>query len=101
MAINLRCYTKYSVSDLQSKLDAFSNKHPFVFPKHYILYKSRVLGPFDKEIANEFGLDPKSYFYIAVNNKALEISIEVMAKMIKEDLGNDNVIVLLDGEELI
>jgi len=101
MAINLRCYTKYTVSELQPKLDVFLKNYPIVFPRHYVLYKSRELGPFDKEIANEFGLNPKSYFYIAVNNKLLEISIEAMAKMIKDDLGKDNVIVLLDGEELI
>jgi hypothetical protein len=101
MAINLRCYTKLSTCVLQSKLDQVLCQHQNVFSQHYILYKARPLGIFDKEISNEFGLDPESYFYISVNNKALEIPIIKVVNIIKEELGEDNVIILLDGEDLI
>ena len=64
------------------------------------MYKARIFGSFDKEISNEFGLDPESFFYIDVNNKALEISTDEMAYMVRDELGKENVIVLLNGEDL-
>lgn len=101
MSIDLRCYTTLSVSELQKKLDLFLAKYPEIFPRHYILYKARELGPFDKEISNEYGLDPKSYFYISVSNKLLEICTNEIARLVKEELGKDRVIVLHNGEDLI
>lgn len=101
MSISIRCYTKFSVSELQPQLDRILSSNPKVFPQHYILYKARTLGPFDKEISNEYGLDSESYFMVAVNNKALEISTDEMADMIRKELGTENVIVLLNGEDLI
>lgn len=58
MSISIRCYARFAVSELQLRLDCLLSSYPEVFPQHYILYKARSLGPFDKEISNEFGLDP-------------------------------------------
>ncbi|AJJ00980.1 hypothetical protein BZ17_3147 [Yersinia pseudotuberculosis IP 32953] len=101
MSIDLRCYTTLSVDELQKKLDVFLAKYPEIFPEHYILYKASTLGPFDKEISNEFGLDPESYFYISVSNKMLEICTNEIARLVKDELGEDHVIVLHNGEDLI
>lgn len=101
MSIDLRCYTTLSVDELQKKLDIFLANHPEIFTEHYILYKARELEKFDKEISNEFGLDPKSYFYIRVSNKSLEICTNEIASLVKDELGKDNVIVLHNGEDLI
>lgn len=101
MSIDLRCYTTLPVNELQKKLDEFQAKYPEVFPRHYILYQARKLGPFDKEISKEYGLDPESYFYISVSNKLLEICTNEIACLVKEELGKDRVIVLLNGEDLI
>jgi hypothetical protein len=57
--------------------------------------------PIQKEISNEFGLDPCSYFIMSVNNKALEISTDGIANIIRNELGKENVIMLLNGEDLI
>ena len=57
--------------------------------------------PIQKEVSNEFGFDPVSYCYISVNNKSLKISTDEMADMIRKELGTENVIVLLNGEDLI
>lgn len=101
MAIDLTCFTTLAVPDLQHELDRFQRRHSHVFPAHYVLYKAHSLDRFDKEISNEYGLDSKSYFMVAVNNKALEISTDEMASMIKSELGKENVIILLNGEDLI
>jgi hypothetical protein len=101
MSIDIRCYTKLTVPDLQAKLDQFLLRNPDIFPEHYLLYNARNLELFDKEISNEFGLDPKSYFRMHVINKTFEISTDKMADMIRNALGKENVIVLLNGEDLI
>ena len=101
MSIDLRCYTTLPVDKLQKKLDVFLARYPDIFPRHYILYKASELGRFDKEISNEFGLDPESYFYISVSNKLLEICTSKIASLVKDELGKDNVIVLHNGEDLI
>ncbi len=101
MSIDIRCYTKLKVSDLQVKLEQLLLKNPDIFPEHYLLYNARNLELFDKEISNGYGLDPKSYFRVHVINKAFEISTDKIADMIRNELGKDNVIVLLNGEDQI
>ncbi|EGJ4578980.1 hypothetical protein IM098_005173 [Escherichia coli] len=101
MSIDIRCYTTLTVPDLQMKLELFLLKNSHVFPKHYSLYKAHSLGPFDKDISIGFGLDPKSFFRVHANNKKFEISTDEIADMIRDELGEKNVIVLLNGEEII
>ncbi|ECO0809217.1 hypothetical protein AAL09_12345 [Salmonella enterica subsp. enterica serovar Newport] len=101
MSIGLTCFTKLPFSDLQHKLNEFAKLYPDVFPAHYYLSTAGIPNPFQKEVSNEFGLNPLSYCYISVNNKSLEISTDEMADMIRKVLGSDNVIVLLNGEDLI
>lgn len=101
MSVDIRCYTKLAVPDLQVRLELLLLENPHVFPGHYSLYKANSLGPFDKEISVGFGLDPKSFFRIHANNKKFEISTDEIANMIRNELGEENVIVLLNGEEII
>ena len=101
MSIHISCYTKYSSSELQRRLNELSGKYSEIFPFHYYLSSAEVPHPIQKEISSEFGLDPCSYFIVSVNNKALEISTDEMANMIRDELGKENVIILLNGEDLI
>lgn len=101
MSIHLSCYTKLAFMELQRKLEHFEEKYPNIFPVHYVLSTAGVPHPIQKEIANEFGLDPTSYFLVSVNDKSLEISTDIMATMIKKELGKSNVIILYNGEELL
>lgn len=54
-------------------------------------------------IAEEFGLkEPKSYFLVAVNDKSFpDLNISEIADVFRQELGEKNVIVLLNGEDLI
>jgi hypothetical protein len=101
MSIHISCYTKYSPYELQGKLNNLSEKYSDLFPLHYYLSSAVVPHPIQKEISNEFGLDPCSYFIMSVNNKALEMSTDVIANVIRNELGKENVIMLLNGEDLI
>lgn len=101
MSIGLTCFTKLTVAELQHKLNEFAKRYPDVFPAHYYLSTAGIPHPIQKEVSTEFGLESLSYFYISVNNKFLEISTDEMADMIRKEFGSDNVIVLLNGEDLI
>ena len=101
MSIGLTCFTKLTCVDLQHKLNEFAKRYPDVFPAHYYLSTAGIPHPIQKEVSNEFGLEPLSYCYISVNDKSLKISTDKMADMIREALGAGNVIVLLNGEDLI
>lgn len=101
MSIHISCYTKYSPAELQERLNELSGKYSKIFPFHYCLSAVVVPHLIQKEISNEFGLDPSSYFIVSVNNKTLEISTDEIAKMIRKEFGKENVIVLLNGEDMI
>ncbi|CAI1985402.1 hypothetical protein [Serratia fonticola] len=101
MSIHISCYTTYNLAELQGKLNAFAEKYPCVFPAQYYLSNGIIPHPIQREVASDFGLVPCSYFVISVNNKSLKISTDEMAEMIRKELGSDNVIVLLNGEDLI
>lgn len=101
MSIGITCFTIYNTKELQEKLDTFNVKYPDIFPKKYYLSKATLPDSVDIEISNEFGLIPKSYLYISVNDKSLSISTDDIASLVKNELGKNNVIVLLNGEDLI
>lgn len=101
MSIDIRCDTKLTTFDLQAKLEQFLLKNPDIFSEHYLLYNARNLELFDNEVSHEYGVDPKSYLRIHVINKVFEISTDKISDMISNELGKENVIVLLNGEDLI
>ncbi|WP_145476467.1 hypothetical protein [Yersinia similis] len=101
MSIDLTFFTKLVASDLQSKLDFLQDKYPEIFPYHYVIYKARIVDKVGIEISNEFGLNPQSSFRMHVTNKLLVISTDEIADLVRKELGKENVIVLLNGEDLI
>lgn len=101
MSIGITCFTSYNTKALQKKLDFFTVKYPDIFPGKYYLSKAALPDSIDIEISNEFGLIPKSYLYISANDKSFSISIDDIASLLKNELGKNNVIVLLNGEDLI
>ncbi|MBE8614145.1 hypothetical protein CYG68_17355 [Morganella morganii] len=101
MSIGLTCFTNLPFVDLQKSLDGWHKQYSDIFPEHYYLSDAGISDHIDIEISNEFGLDPKSYFYMSVNNKYLIISTDKIAALVREELGKDNVVILLNGEDLI
>lgn len=57
----------------------------------------------DLLVAEEFGLtNAKSYFMVAINDKSfLEMNTSEMADLLREELGKEKIIVLLNNEILI
>ena len=120
MAIDITCYTKLGVKSLQPKLDVIKLNYNHLFERSYLMYNAhevltheqlKFIGDrverYKKEtdllIAKEFGLEePRSYFMISVNNKSFpDLNTSEVAGMLRKELGEENIIVLLNGEDLI
>lgn len=120
MAIDITCYTKLGVESLQPKLDVIKLNYGYLFEQSYLMYAAHELltheqlkfiedrvekykNETDLLIAEELGLEePKSYFMISVNDKSFpELNTSEVADMLRKELGEENIIVLLNGEDLI
>lgn len=120
MAIDIICYTKLSVDLLQAKLDIIKSNYNYIFERSYIVYTAHDVPnreqleliddrveKYNKEtkllISEEFGLkNAKSYFMVSVNDKSFpELNTSEIADLLRKELGNENIIVLLDNETLI
>lgn len=120
MAIDITCYTKLGVELLQPKLDVIKLNHSYLFDQAYLMYAAHEILTDEKLkviedrvekykhetdllIAEDFGLEePKSYFMISVNDKSFpKLNTSEVADMLRKELGEENIIVLLNGEDLI
>lgn len=120
MSIDIGCYTSICVDELKDKLSVVKVKYSHLFDGPYIMFNPHKIlthqqfkliddrvERYNQEtkllIAEEFGLtEPKSYFLIAVNDKSFAASsTSEIADALKKELGKENIIVLLNGEDLI
>ncbi|HIE8870161.1 hypothetical protein CWM53_21935 [Klebsiella sp. A-Nf5] len=120
MSIDIACYTSINIDELKERLDVVREKfiHLFdgpylMFDPHKILSRQQLeliddyVEKYNQEtkllIAEEFGLkEPRSYFLITVNDKSFpELNTSEIADMFRQELGEGNIIVLLNGEDLI
>lgn len=120
MSIDIACYTSINVDELRERLDVVSVKYGYLFDGPYLMFDPHVIlsrqqleliddrvEKYNQEtkllVAEEFGLEaPKSYFLIAVNDKTFpELNTSEIADVFRQELGAENVIVLLNGEDLI
>ncbi|MCO6509136.1 MAG: hypothetical protein J6578_10190 [Snodgrassella sp.] len=120
MAIDITCYTKLDHNLLQSKLDVIKSNYNYIFNHSYLIYTANevltrqqlelIVDPVEKYqkesdllISEEFGLkDARSYFMVSVNDKSFpKVNTTGMAELLRKELGEKNIIVLLNGETLI
>ncbi|OCG78412.1 hypothetical protein A9G42_03080 [Gilliamella sp. Nev6-6] len=120
MAIDITCYTKLDKEFLNKKINKIKTKYNNIFDRSYVIYLAlpvlereqlELISDEQKRysqeskllIAEEFGLKgARSYFMVSVNDKSFpEMNTSEIADLLRSELGNENIIVLLNGEELI
>ncbi|MCA6917450.1 hypothetical protein R9X49_07765 [Pectobacterium carotovorum] len=120
MSIDITCYTSISIDELKERLDMVRKATGHLFDGSYLMFDPHVIlsrqqleliddriEKYNQEtkllVAEEFGLkEPKSYFLVAVNDKSFsELNTSEIADVFRRELGEKNVIVLLNGEDLI
>jgi hypothetical protein len=61
---------KLPVPETQRRIAFIRAAYPEWFDVILLLYDARAAdGPFDRELAREFGIDPRSMFLLAINDK--------------------------------
>lgn len=120
MSIDIACYTSIHIDVLKEKLGMVKERFACLFDGPYLMFEPHTIlsrqqleliddyvEQYNQEtkllIAEEFGLkEPKSYFLIAVNDKSFPaLNTSEIADVLRQELGEGNIIVLLNGEELI
>lgn len=120
MSIDITCYTSIDIDELRGKLGVLREKYGHLFDGPYLMFSPHTIlnyqqlemiddrvEKYNQEtnllIAEEFGLkEPKSYFLIAVNDKSFpELNTSGIADVFRQELGEKNIIILLNGEDPI
>lgn len=120
MSIDITCYTSINIDELKEKLGVLREKYPHLFDGPYLMFDPHTIlscqqleliddrvEKYNQEtkllIAQEFGLkEPMSYFLIAVNDKSFPaLNTSEIADVLRQELGDGNIIVLLNGEDLV
>lgn len=120
MSIDIVCYTSINIDELRGMLSAVKKKYDYLFDGSYLMFEPHSILTYQQLnliedrvqkynhetkllIANEFGLkEPRSYFLIAVNDKSFsQLNPSEIANMFREELGEEKIILLLNGEHLI
>lgn len=120
MSIDIICYTSISIDELKERLDMARKTTGHLFDGPYLMFEPHLIlnrqqleliddriEKYNQEtkllIAEEFGLkEPRSYFLVAVNDKSFpELNTSEIADVFRHELGEGNVVVLLNGEDLI
>jgi hypothetical protein len=70
MAIDYFGHSTRETGDAQRLILRARTEHPEWFDQILLLYDAKPMkGPFDREIAREFGIEGKSHFMLSVNDK--------------------------------
>ena len=120
MSIDITCYTSINVGELNERLNVVRGKYDHLFNGPYLMFDPHIIlscqgleliddrvEKYNQEtkllIAEEFGLNkPRSYFLITVNDKSFpELNTSEIADVLRKELGEENIIVLLNSEDLI
>lgn len=81
-------------------MDFVADQHKELFSTKFLISKAREAGAIHKEIALENGLHANSIFLIRYNEKlAVDLSPDVV-DVVKEALGNNDVVILFENETL-
>lgn len=106
MSIDLTCYSSLSAEEVQVILDDLSNQHQGLFTARFLIYKAKNLINTDNyydsvglENALEYGLNARCRFSISLNDKSVADLLPTVEAIIKNALGDSNVLILFNNEE--
>jgi hypothetical protein len=99
MAVDLVCYSSLPVSDCDAKLNELRGKRGDLFAKSFLVYSPRSADEVHIEIAREHTLERcVSTFLVSLNEKQHAGRIREVVELLKDQLGESRVLVLLNNE---
>ena len=98
MALDLFCYSSLELAKVQEILTAVKIKHVELFAHKFLISDGRETTEVGKEIALEHGMHAQCLFLIRLNDKEVSYRYHEAVVIIKEALGDANVVILFEGE---
>ncbi|WP_457337787.1 hypothetical protein [Rhizobacter sp. P5_C2] len=101
MAIDLNCYTSYSLAVGSEVLGRIARKSEIEFNGAFSFSKIRPADEVHKEIAAEFGISAETVFLVGLTDKMQAARVGEVAELIRTGFGEGRVIVLIGNERPI
>jgi hypothetical protein len=106
MAIDLVCYSSLPPDDVKGVLDLMSSQHRGLFAERFLISWVKDLRDTDDyydsvavEIALEHGMHASCSFRVGLNDKSAANLLPTVEAIIKNALGDSNVLILFNNEE--
>jgi hypothetical protein len=98
MAIDLFCYSSFLLPQVKKALSALPIQYQDLFTNQFLISEAMPLTDAEKEIALEHGLNAQCLFLIHVNDKQAIGSLPAVVAIVKNSLGDANVVILFENE---
>ena len=106
MSIDLVCYSSLPPTDVKGILDLVTAKHQGLFVERFLISKVKDLRNTDNyydsvavDIALEHSLNASCSFMVSLNDKNAADLLSTVEAIIKNALGDSNVLILFNNEE--
>jgi hypothetical protein len=101
MAIDLFCYSGLSRPETQSLIEEIGRKHGNLFSKKFVVSPLQELDDFSIETAREHDLVAASLFLIRLADKSAAAELDDVARVMKREFGEGNLVVLFENEKAL
>lgn len=99
MAIDLFCHCSLPLQRVKEALSPLLSQHQELFTNKFLISDVRPSTDVGKEVALDHGLEAKCLFLIRVNDKSARGSLPTVVDIVKNALGDSNVVILFENED--
>lgn len=99
MAIDLFCHSSLPSPQVQEVLSKLLVQHQELFANKFLISGVRQSTDVGKEVALEHGLHAQCLFLIRVNDKSARGLLSTVVGIVKNALGDTNVVILVENED--
>jgi hypothetical protein len=101
MALNLFCYSPFSKAKAQSLIDKTKRGHKDLFRKKFTIYAADSMDDQYSFIPSEFNFVANSSFLVLLAEKNAAPELDDVARVLKSEFGEKNLLVLFENESLM
>jgi len=99
MAIDLFCHSSLPLSQVKEARSQLLLQHQELFANKFLISDVRQSTDVGKEVALEHGLHAQCLFLIRVNDKSATGLLPTVVGVVKNALGDSNVVILFENED--
>lgn len=99
MAIDLFCHSSLPLPQVKEALSPLLLQHQELFASKFLISAVSQSNDVDKEVALEHGLHAQCRFLVRVNDKSARGLLPTVVDIVKNALGDSNVVILFENED--